>query len=120
MTDAVAVAGAPGLAARAGYRRPLTGGLLGRASGGGRGVAPGVVLEQQATGRRQDPRAGDDHEPDLQEGERDGGDHGRQRDAQWPVAAWAEEAKLASALGDLRVAPVLRPRVDPPGHEPEV
>ena len=43
-----------------------------------------------------------------------------QRHAERPVAARAEEADLAGAVGDLGVRPVLRARVDAPGDEPEV
>ena len=44
----------------------------------------------------------------------------RRRDAERPVAARAEEADLAGAVGDLRVVAVLRAQVDAARDEPEV
>ena len=45
---------------------------------------------------------------------------GRRRQPERPVAARAEEAELAGAVGDVGVVAVLRTRVDAAGDEPEV
>ena len=83
------------------------------------GVLPDVVLEQQAADGAQQRDARDHDQPGVPEGQRQAHQGGRQGQPEGPVAAGAEEAQLAGAVGDVGVLAVLRAGVDAAGDEPE-